>query len=68
MVSLVAQMVKNHLQCRRLGFNPWVGKIPWRRGSLTDFLIKKFLPECAVLGGGYFVNVIFQPFPCILKF
>ena len=18
-------------QCRRLGFNPWVGKIPWRR-------------------------------------
>ena len=29
--SLVAQMVKNHLQCRRPGFNPWVGKIPWRR-------------------------------------
>ena len=25
--SLVAQMV----QCRRSGFNPWVGKIPWRR-------------------------------------
>ena len=23
-------MVKN-LQCRRSGFNPWVGKIPWRR-------------------------------------
>ena len=22
--SLVAQMVKNHLQCRRFGFNPWV--------------------------------------------
>ena len=20
-----------HLQCRRLRFNPWVGKIPWRR-------------------------------------
>ena len=20
-----------HLQCRRPGFNPWVGKIPWRR-------------------------------------
>ena len=20
-----------HLQCRRLGFNPWVGTIPWRR-------------------------------------
>ena len=29
--SLVAQMVKIHLQCRRPGFNPWVGKIPWRR-------------------------------------
>ena len=24
-------MVKNHLQRRRRGFNPWVGKIPWRR-------------------------------------
>ena len=20
-----------HLQCRRPGFDPWVGKIPWRR-------------------------------------
>ena len=29
--SLVAQLVKIHLQCRRPGFNPWVGKIPWRR-------------------------------------
>ena len=28
--SLVAQMVKC-LQCRRPGFDPWVGKIPWRR-------------------------------------
>ena len=28
--SLVVQMVKN-LQFRRPGFNPWVGKIPWRR-------------------------------------
>ena len=32
--SLVAQLVKNHLQCRRSGFDPWVGKIPWRRGRL----------------------------------
>ena len=22
---------KIHLQCRRPRFNPWVGKIPWRR-------------------------------------
>ena len=29
--SLEAQLVKNHLQCRRTGFDPWVGKIPWRR-------------------------------------
>ena len=29
--SLVAQMVKNPLQCWRPGFNPWVGKIPWWR-------------------------------------
>ena len=28
---LVAQLVKNLLQCRRPGFDPWVGKIPWRR-------------------------------------
>ena len=31
---LVAQLVKNHLQCRRPGFDPWVGKIPWRRERL----------------------------------
>jgi len=24
-----------HLQCRRPGFDPWVGKIPWRRKRLT---------------------------------
>ena len=24
-------MVKNYLECRRPGFDPWVGKIPWRR-------------------------------------
>ena len=29
--SLVAQLVKDHLRCRRPGFKPWVGKIPWRR-------------------------------------
>ena len=27
---LVAQVVKSHLQCRRPGFDPWVGKIPWK--------------------------------------
>ena len=32
--SLVAQLVKNHLQCGRPGFDPCVGKIPWRRERL----------------------------------
>ena len=32
--SLVAQLVKIHLQCEKPGFNPWVGKIPWRRERL----------------------------------
>ena len=29
--SLVAQTVKNLPRCQRCGFDPWVGKIPWRR-------------------------------------
>ena len=29
--SLVAQLVKNPPAIRIPGFNPWVGKIPWRR-------------------------------------
>jgi len=29
--SLVAQMVDSPLPMWRLGFDPWVGKIPWRR-------------------------------------
>ena len=28
---LLAQMVKIGPQCRRPGFDPWVGKMPWRR-------------------------------------
>ena len=32
--SLVAQLVKNHLQCGRLRFDPWFGKIPLRRERL----------------------------------
>ena len=33
---LVTQLVKNPLQCRRPGFNPSVGKIPWRRKWLPN--------------------------------
>ena len=29
--SLVAQMVKDLLAMQETGFDPWVGKIPWRR-------------------------------------
>ena len=32
--SLVAQMVKTVPQCGRPRFDPWVGKIPWRRERL----------------------------------
>ena len=32
--SLVAQLVKNLPQCKRPGFDSWVGKIPWRRDRL----------------------------------
>ena len=28
---MVAQMVKNLPACRKPGFDPWVGKFPWRR-------------------------------------
>ena len=24
-------MERIYVQCRRLGFDPWVGKIPWRK-------------------------------------
>ena len=37
--SLVAQMVKNLLQCGRPGFSFWAGKIPWRR-------IRQLSPVC----------------------
>ena len=42
--SLLAQMVKICLQCRRPGFDPWVGKIPWRRERLptTVFWPREF--------------------------
>ena len=42
--SLMVQMVKNPLQCRRPGFDPWVGKIPWRRTlrAIPGFLLGEF--------------------------
>ena len=40
--SLVAQLVKVCLQCSRLGFDPWVGNIPWRRDSLPTPVLLGF--------------------------
>ena len=36
--SLVAQLVKIRLQCGRLGFDLWVGKIPWIRERLPTLV------------------------------
>ena len=40
----MAQIVKNIQQCRRPGFDPWVGKILWRRArqSTPDFFFFSF--------------------------
>ena len=40
--SLVTQMERIHLQCRKPGFDPWVGKIPWGRKQQP---IPVFLPR-----------------------
>ena len=32
----MAQMVKKSLQCRKPGFDLWVGKTPWRRDSCLE--------------------------------
>ena len=37
------------LQCRRLRFNPWIGKIPWRRSTLV-FLSGEFHRQRSPLG------------------
>ena len=52
MASLVAQTVKNRLQCRRPEFNPWVGKIPWRRAwQLTPVFLPGESPWTGEPGG-----------------
>ena len=50
-----AQRVKNWLQCRRRGrhwFDPWVGKIPWRRKlqSTPVFLLEKSHEQKSLAG------------------
>ena len=45
-------MVKNLLQCRRPGFDPWVGKIPGRREWLPTpvFLPGQFQGQRRLVG------------------
>ena len=39
---MLAQLVKNHLQCRRLWFDSWVRKMPWRRDRLPTLVFLGF--------------------------
>ena len=41
-------------QCKRLGFNPWVGKIPWRkkRQPTSVFLPGKSREQRSLVGYG----------------
>ena len=50
--SPVAQMVENHLQCRRPRFNLWVGKISRRRKWLLTpiFLPGEFHGQRSLVG------------------
>ena len=50
--SLVAQMVKSFPQCRRPGFDPWVGKNTWRREQIPTplFLTGEFHGQRILMG------------------
>ena len=50
LASLVAQLVKNRLQCGRPGFNPWVRKIPLEKGyPLQNYGLENSM-DCMVHG------------------
>ena len=51
---LIDQLVKNHLQCRRPGFNSWVGKTHWRRDRLPTPVFLSF--PCGSVGKAYTCN------------
>ena len=45
-------VVKNLLQCGRPGFDPWVGKIPWRRhGNPLQYSCLLLVPWTEEPGG-----------------
>ena len=47
----VAQILKIYLQCRRPGFNPGVGKIPWREWQPTPGFLPGKAHEHGILEG-----------------
>ena len=53
--SLIAQLVKNRLQCRRPQFNSWVRKIHWKRDKLPTLVFLGF--PCGLAGKESTCNV-----------
>ena len=53
--SLVAQLERIYLQCRRSGFDSWVGRILWRRDRLPTPVFLGF--PCALAGKESTCNV-----------
>ena len=63
--SLEAQVVKTRLQCRRPEFDPWVGKIPWRRKCLPtpvflpgEFQVQRSLGGSQKVGHDWVTNIL----------
>ena len=50
--SRVAQLVKNLPEVQEAGFNPWVGKLPWRRAQQPTpvFLPREFHGQRSLMG------------------
>ena len=67
--SLVAQTIKNHLQCRKLGFGSWVGMVPWRRKWLpTPVFWLGELHRQGSLVGYIYLFVFLHTCVCIYNF
>ena len=67
LASLVAQLLGIHLQYRRAAFNPWVGKIPWKRERQTTPVFSPgelhglYSPESQGVGHDWATLAFFQP-------